>query len=100
MRSEGPDRVGSRKPDGVSGSLPGAQGRGKIAVLGRTKLGLFEEMVKQVSAGEAGGGIGNRNWNSEWQFGIGIRIWNSELEFGIGIRKQKHKHEYKHKYKH
>ena len=48
MRSEGPDLVGKRKPDGVSGSLPGAQGRGKIAVLGRRNLGLFEEMVKQV----------------------------------------------------
>ena len=59
MRSEGPDVVGSMKSDSVSGSLPGAQGRGKIAVLGRTNLGLFEEMVKQA---------------------IGIRHWNSELE--------------------
>ena len=27
---------------------PGPKGRGKIAVLGRSNLGLFEEMVKQV----------------------------------------------------
>ena len=53
MRSEGPDVVGSRKSDSVSGSLPGAQGRGKIAVLGRTNLGLFEEMVKQVCLPDA-----------------------------------------------
>lgn len=48
MGSEGPDLVGSSKPDSVTGSLTRGQGRGKTAVLGRTNLRLFIEMVKLV----------------------------------------------------
>eukprot|EP00092_Neocalanus_flemingeri_P016157 GFUD01017486.1.p1 GENE.GFUD01017486.1~~GFUD01017486.1.p1 ORF type:complete len:966 (+),score=316.83 GFUD01017486.1:53-2899(+) len=44
----GPDLVGSSKLDSVTGSLHFRQGRGKTAVLGRTNLRLFEEMVNLV----------------------------------------------------
>ena len=40
--------VGSSKPDFVTGSLTKGQGKGKTAVLGRTNLKLFIEMVKLV----------------------------------------------------
>ena len=48
MGSDGPDLVGSSKPDFVKGSLTMGQGKGKTAVLGRTNLRLFIEMVKLV----------------------------------------------------
>ena len=46
IRSAGPALVGSSKPDCVTGCTK--QGRGKMAVLGRTNLSLFSEMVKLV----------------------------------------------------
>jgi len=46
--AEGPVLVGSSKVDSVTGCPPKGQGMGKIAVLGRTNLSLFKEMVKLV----------------------------------------------------
>jgi len=48
MGAEGPILVGSSKVDSVTGCPPKGQGLGKIAVLGRTNLSLFKEMVKLV----------------------------------------------------
>ena len=48
MGSDGPDLVGGSKPDSVTGSLTKGEGKGKTAVLGRTNLRLFIEMVKLV----------------------------------------------------
>ena len=46
--AKGPVLVGSSKVDSVTGCPPKGHGMGTIAVLGRTNLSLFKEMVKLV----------------------------------------------------